>query len=168
MSMKRAIALGIVTIAIVVLIVLGNQTRELSTEIEITAPPDEVWAILTDLGQYGEWNPHIREAKGEIKEETKLTIRIEEPNGKSMTFKPTVTRVVPQKEFRWLGRLLLPGVFDGEHIFEISPINDDTIRFVQRENFRGVLVPFFWRKLNTDTRMGFEEMNIALKKRAES
>lgn len=84
-----------------------------------------------------------------------------------MTFKPTVTRVVPQKEFRWLGRLMFPRLFDGEHIFEIFSSGDGSVRFVQRETFRGVLVPFLWGKLDTDTRAGFEEMNVALKHRVE-
>ena len=39
---------------------------------------------------------------------------------------------------------------------------------VQREEFRGVLVPFFWKSLDTHTRQGFEAMNAALKQRAEA
>ena len=167
MKSKRGIAIGLLAALIIVLAVLANQTRELSTEIEISASPEEVWAILTDLNGYSEWNPHIREAEGQVQEGAKLKVRIQERSGKSMTFKPTVTRVDSTREFRWLGRLLFPRLFDGEHIYEIFPSSDGRVRFVQRENFRGILVPFFWRKLNTDTRAGFEEMNAALKKVAE-
>ena len=35
------------------------------------------------------------------------------------------------------------------------------------EAFSVLLVPFFWRSLDTQTRKGFEEMNQALKLRAE-
>ena len=38
-----------------------------------------------------------------------------------MTFAPTVIRAARNQELRWLGRLLLPGVFDGEHSFQLSP-----------------------------------------------
>jgi len=151
----------------VLLVVLGSQSRELNTEIEIEASPQTVWSILTDLGRYEAWNPHIREAEGEVSEGGKLTIQVEEAGGSSMTFEPTVTRVVPDVELRWLGRLLLPRVFDGEHIFEIQDLGGDRVRFVQRENFRGLLVLPLWGKLNTDTRQGFEAMNAALKMRAE-
>ena len=41
------------------------------------------------------------------------------------------------------------------------------LRLVQREIFTGVLVPFFAHGLDTDTQRGFEEMNQALKVRAE-
>ncbi len=141
--------------------------KELRTAIEINASADTVWAILTDLSQFAAWNPFMPEAEGEIREGARLRVRIAPPGGKAMTFKPTVTRVEPGREFRWLGHLLLPGLFDGEHIYEIAPLAEGGVRFVQREEFRGVLVPLLWKSLETNTRQGFEAMNAALKKRAE-
>ena len=108
------------------------------------------------------------EAEGEVREGARLRIRIEPPGGKGMVFKPTVTRVVPAREFRWLGHLLFPGLFDGEHIFEILPSAENRIRFIHREKFRGLLVPLLWGGLEVNTRRGFEAMNAALKKRAEA
>ncbi|HLE55364.1 MAG TPA: SRPBCC domain-containing protein [Thermoplasmata archaeon] len=61
----------------------------------------------------------------------------------------------------------IPGLFDGEHIFEIEPAGAGRTRFVQREVFRGLLVPVLARSLDRDTKRGFEEMNRALKMRAE-
>lgn len=142
--------------------------KELKTEIEINASASRVWAILTDLGQYAVWNAFIPEAEGEVKKGARLRVRIAPPGGKAMTFTPTVTLVEPERAFRWLGRLFLPGVFDGEHIYEITPLAEDRVRFVQREEFRGVLVPLFWKNLGTQTRQGFEAMNAALKQRAEA
>ena len=141
--------------------------RELTTEIEIDAPAGRVWAILTDLGQYEEWNPFIRDATGDVKPGSRLSVSIEPPGGRAMTFRPTVTLVSPGREFRWLGRFLMPGLFDGEHIFEVAPAGEGRTRLVQREQFRGVLVPLLWTGLATSTRQGFEAMNDALKKRAE-
>ena len=53
--------------------------------------------------------------------------------------------------------------------FSLSPWTQvDARGFVQREEFRGLLVPLFSRSLDTDTRRGFEAMNQALKERAEA
>ena len=168
MFTKRRLGLGILVVFVLLIVVLGAQSRELDTEIEIAASPETVWQILTDLSQYEDWNPHIVRAEGEVREGSRLTIQIEESDGSSMTFHPTVTRVVPNAEFRWLGRLLLPRLFDGEHIFEISALGNDRVRFLQRESFRGLLVLPFWGKLNTQTRHGFEAVNAAIKARAEA
>jgi len=83
-----------------------------------------------------------------------------------MTFKPTVLAAEPNRELRWLGRLLLPRLFDGEHSLRIEPTNGH-VRFVQSERFNGVLVPLFGRTLG-QTREGFVQMNEALKRRAEA
>jgi hypothetical protein len=62
---------------------------------------------------------------------------------------------------------LVPGLFDAEHFLIIQPLEDNRVRFVHREEFRGVLVPLFARSLENNTQRGFEEMNRALKERAE-
>ena len=38
--------------------------HEIRTEIDIEAPPDEVWAQLADLDAYAGWNPFITTAEG--------------------------------------------------------------------------------------------------------
>jgi len=84
-----------------------------------------------------------------------------------MTFKPKLLVVQPQKELRWLGHLFIPGLFDGEHIFELYENTDGSTTFVQREKFTGMLVSLFQKMLNTNTVAGFEAMNKKLKELAE-
>lgn len=141
--------------------------REIREDLLIHASAGTVWRLLTDFAQFPLWNPFIREASGEVREGARLRVRIEPPGGWGMTFRPTVLRVVPRRELRWRGRLLVPGLFDGEHIFEIEP-EEQGVRFVQREQFSGLLVPLLWSSLDTHTRQGFREMNVALKEKAEA
>lgn len=83
-----------------------------------------------------------------------------------MTFRPTVLVVDPNKELRWIGHLLIPGIFDGEHSFTIKPLNENQVLLIQNEEFNGLLIPFF-TSMFEDTGRSFEEMNRALKERAE-
>jgi hypothetical protein len=140
--------------------------RELRREIEIDAPPERVWAVVTDFAAYSEWNPFIRSISGELHEGAKLEVRIEPPGARAMTFKPTVRAVEGSRELRWLGRLLLPGVFVGEHSLRIDPLDGGRSRFVQSESFSGLLVGLFKGTL-AKTEAGFEQMNTALKARVE-
>jgi hypothetical protein len=140
--------------------------KEIRTEIEIGAVPERVWTVLMDFGSYAEWNPFIRRISGEPVVGSQLELRIEPPEGRGLTFKPSVRRAEANRGFAWLGHLVLPGIFDGEHHLELHPRNGGTL-FVQREEFKGILVPLFGRGLEK-TKRGFEQMNLALKERAEA
>jgi hypothetical protein len=98
----------------------------------------------------------------------RLRVTLDPPGGRQMTFRPKVLAVMPRRELRWRRRLLLPGVFDGEHRFAIEPFGAGRVRFVHEERFTGLLVPLFARGLDQHTRPGFDAMNAALKARAEA
>src|SRR2546430_10415714 len=98
--------------------------RELRREIDIEAPPAAVWAVLTDMHSYSEWNPFMPHLAGELREGAKLEVRIEPPGGRAMTFKPTVLGVEPERELRWRGRLPLPGTFDPADTLPLPPPDD--------------------------------------------
>jgi hypothetical protein len=141
--------------------------KELKTTIEIDASADAIWTVLTDFSRYSEWNPFIRSIHGKAKQGEQLEIFLQPPGGNGMTFRPVILALQPEYELRWMGRLILPGVFDGEHQFQIEPIGEHRTRLIHREVFSGLLVPLLWRNLDTQTRQGFEEMNHALKNRVE-
>ena len=141
--------------------------KELHSEIEINASVERVWDILTDFASYPQWNPFIRRISGEPKTGERLEVRLEPPGGMGITLRPTVLNAEPNRELRWLGRLLVKGLFDGEHSLAIQQLGENRVRFVQSEAFNGLLVPLLARSLDKSTRRGFEEMNRALKVRAE-
>src|SRR5262249_6943795 len=98
----------------------GVRMRELQTEIEIAAPAERVWQVLADFGAYPEWNPFIRRVTGEARTGARLEAHFQPEGARGMTFRPTVLNAEPNRELRWLGRLWLPGLFDGEHAFVLE------------------------------------------------
>jgi len=142
-------------------------THYLHTEIEIAASADRVWAVLSDLASYPQWNPFVRSAAGTLRQGERLQIVVQPDGGKAMRFSPVVLTVEPTREIRWLGRFLFPGLFDGEHSFVIESLGENKVRFIQNERFGGVLVGIMRRSLDRGTKSGFEAMNHALKARAE-
>jgi hypothetical protein len=135
--------------------------------IEIDAPPAAVWSILTDTGAYPDWNPFITKLAGDFTVGSTLEVRIEPPNAKPMTFKPTVLAAQPEHELRWLGRFIIPGLVDGEHTLRIEPLAEGRSRFIQTERFSGLLVRPL-KSMLCKTGLGFEQMNASLKARAEA
>jgi len=135
--------------------------------IEIDASPTTVWSVLTDTDAYPDWNPFMTKLAGAFTVGATLEVRIEPPTARPMTFKPTLLAVEPERELRWLGRFILPGLVDGEHSLRIEPLAEGRSRFIQTERFSGLLVRPL-RSMLGKTELGFEQMNAALKARAES
>jgi hypothetical protein len=144
----------------------------IDTAIDIAADANTVWRVLTDFAAYPEWNPFIRSLAGSPTLGSRLVAAIQPAGQAAMTFRPVVQIVeapgaaAPGK-FAWLGKFLISGLFDGRHEFEIVSTATG-VRFIQREQFSGVLVPLLWKKIGLSTEAGFHAMNQALKVRAES
>ncbi|MFB0544750.1 MAG: SRPBCC family protein [Asgard group archaeon] len=151
----------------VILLLALFYSKEISSEIEIESSAEQVWQHLTDFESFPEWNPFIRKASGKVKAGERIEVFLQLPESKGMTFRPKLLKVEPNRELRWLGRLVIPRVFDGEHIFTIEEVGEGRVRFFQREKFRGFLAPLFLAMIKSSTLHGFEEMNKALKERAE-
>lgn len=140
--------------------------EELRTEIEFEGTPEEVWAVLTDLPAYPEWNPFIERVDREFLVGGKLDVRLQPVGERGITMHPTVLVAEPGRELRWIGHLMIPGIFDGEHSFLIEEAGPGRVRFVQSERFGGILLPLMWKKLRDGgTAKGFRAMNEALARR---
>ena len=115
--------------------------KTLYSSVDIDASPQHVWDILIDFAAYPTWNPFITRIAGTPVVGSRLDARLEPPGGMGITMHPTVLEVVPGSALRWLGHLLVSGVFDGEHHFVLEPLETNRTRLVQQERFRGLLVP---------------------------
>jgi len=140
--------------------------KEIRTEIDIKASPEKVWEVLTDFNNFPQWNPFIRQINGDPKVGTKLKIHLQTSSGKSRTYRPTVTKVEPNRELRWSGKSFIPGMFNGERIFSIE-LKTNHVRFVHREIFTGLGVALAGNRLDKDMYQSFEKMNDAFKEEVE-
>ncbi|HLM54824.1 MAG TPA: SRPBCC domain-containing protein [Pyrinomonadaceae bacterium] len=141
---------------------------DIHTEIEIGAPPEVVWRVLTDFKAFPDWNPFVTSVSGEPEEGARLRITVKVPDGPVVKFKPTVLRAERARELRWIGRLAVPGFFSGEHFMKLEPAEGGrATRFVHGEHIEGLLLPFMGGTLRK-SRRGYDLMNEALKARAEA
>ncbi len=141
---------------------------ELRTEIEIDAPQQLVWDILVDFPSYPAWNPYIPDIHGELRPGSYLSVHAKPSGTYGRTFRPEVLMVEPPVEFRWVGRVAIPGLFNGEHIFRLEPLGDARVRFVHREEFTGPMIIGHRLFRYGAAKRGFTEMNEALKRHAEA
>lgn len=139
----------------------------LETKIEINASAERVWAVLMAFPAYERWNPFIRSIEGGPIVGERLKVLIEPPGGKALRFEPRVLVVEPEIEFRWQGRVLFPGLFDGQHYFVLEKLAEKKVLLHHGERFSGLLLPFLKSAIEGPTRQGFIAMNEALRHEAE-
>ncbi|MGW6055929.1 SRPBCC family protein [Streptomyces sp. NPDC055189] len=140
--------------------------RRISTDVQISAEPADVWAVLTDFARYPEWNPFIVAASGDLAPGAHLSLKLRQVSGRHLVITPKVVAAEPGALLRWRGKLWVRGVFDGEHTFRLTPREGGT-HLEQSETFGGVLVPV----LSTVVRQTvgrFNDLNEALKSRVEA
>ncbi len=137
------------------------------SEILIHASPERVWKEFTAFETYPSWNPFIKSLKGKVVVGAKIEVVLTPPGKKGMTFKPEVLAFDSLSQLRWIGKLIVKGIFDGEHVFLIKDNKDGTTTFMQFERFKGILIPFMKKMLDGNTLNGFRQMNEALKFRCE-
>ena len=114
--------------------------RVVHTEIEIPAPPAEVWAVLSDAAGYAEWNPVIVRVEGEYREGASLSNTVRESPDKESVMTSKVIRFAPERELNQFGGVR--GILTFDHQWLLEPIDGGT-RVVQHEEYRGIGV-WFW------------------------
>jgi hypothetical protein len=141
--------------------------RTIRSTIEIRAPIEVVWDILTDFAAYPEWNQHIRRIRGQPAAGARMAIESRPPGGHVIAMRPLIVTWDPPHELRWRGIFLTGRLFTGEHGFRLQEMGERSVRFAQDETFSGLLVPLYAAMRLGHTRQGFEQVNQALRERAE-
>lgn len=140
---------------------------ELRSEVEIGAPLEHVYTVLTDFRQYESWNPFLTSVSGELAVGRKLSVEMSLPEGNTYVLEPEVTQVQELAELRWRTRFVAAGLLEAEQFFLLKESSAGGTRVVQGLNFSGFLLRFSGKTLTLSAR-GAVYMNQALKKRAES
>lgn len=141
--------------------------RRIDTHIDIEAPRERVWNVLSDWPGYGHWNPFVVRLSGRPKVGARLEVALI-IDGTTMRFTPRLLDYDEGRRFCWRGQFGVPGVVDGEHSFELEDLGEGRTRLHHAERFTGILVGLTWGLFGSKTERGFVKMNEALKRRCET
>jgi len=109
--------------------------------------------------------PEIRDAVHEMRIGRPFRV-VMSSEGRSTTLTVTLLAANPSRHIRWRGHLWVPGLFDGEHSFEIIQESRESVLLIQEEKFSGILVSFLSRTIDK-TKEKFGEANATVKTMAE-
>lgn len=131
--------------------------RETSVAIDIAAPPETVWQLLTDSERYKSWNSTIVELNGQIALGSQIRLRSQ--LAPTRVFKLRVKEFVLNERLAW-------GDAMGTRVFTLSKISDRATRFVMTERIGGPIFPLF-ASLIPSFDESFNQFALDLKKAAE-
>ena len=126
----------------------------------IDASPDEVWAVVADVGRYTDWDSGVR-IEGRVAPGEKLKIHSEASPGRAFAVKVTE---LERDRMTWSGGMPL-GLFKGVRTYRVAP-EDGGTRFTMREEYTGPMLPLIWRSM-PDLQPSFDRFARGLKERVE-
>ena len=129
----------------------------------IDAPPEQVWAVLTDAPAYAQWDSGVQKVEGRIAPGEKIKVVSEANPGRAFPVK--VAQFEPAQRMVWSGGMPL-GLFKGVRTFTLTPEGSAT-RFEMREEYTGPLLPVIWKSM-PDLGPSFEQFARGLKAKAEA
>lgn len=111
--------------------------KAFETTLLIPAPPDRIWALLTDAQAYPRWNPTVTRVDGTIRLGEKITVHARISPDRA--FPVTVAALETNQRMVWSSGMPL-GAFKGERTFTLTPRPDGAgVDFKMREEFTGWL-----------------------------
>jgi len=146
---------------------MTRTSRCVRAEIEIDAPIDRCWRILTDFDRYSEWNAFTPKVETTLAIGDPIHLHARMIGERTMHRVEYVTRNQPYElgwEMQMGGRVLL----QAERIQRLTPIDEHRTHYVSEDCFRGWLRPIVLGLFGRSMERGFTDCALGLKKAAES
>jgi uncharacterized protein YndB with AHSA1/START domain len=118
-------------------------TARFHVERHIAAPPERVWALLTDARSYAAWNRAVVSIEGDIRSGS--SIRLVSTVNPKRTFTLAVSAVDAPRTMTWSDGMPL-GLFTGERVFQLTP-RDGGTGFAMTESYRGPMAGLITRAI---------------------
>jgi uncharacterized protein YndB with AHSA1/START domain len=138
--------------------------KSFATQIDIQAPGDKVWRILTDLPRWTRWNSTVERTVGNVEPGAKVTVFVKQSPGRAFPLR--VTELDAPHRMVWTGGMPL-GLFKGTRVYELAAPSTAATVFSMKEDYTGPLAGLIGKSI-PDLQAAFDEFARCLKREAES
>lgn len=133
--------------------------------LEINAPSEVVWEVITDFASYKEWNPFILECESSLKPGDPIDLKV-----KLFAFpqpqREWVKEFVPGRRFAYNMKPVPGGALSSQRSHDLQPAGPAT-RYQSYFHLDGWLMPVVRGLMRSRLEAGFEGMTQGIKRRAE-
>jgi len=142
--------------------------RVYTAEVEIDAPIDEVWAALTDLDAYPEWNPFTPSMRSSLTVGDPVDMRVRMAKlGVTLRQRETVRAVEAPTKLVW-GEDMMGGLVRAERVQTLTELDDGRTRYRTEDVIEGPLGPLVFLLFGPSIQAGFDGVAEALAARVSA
>lgn len=134
---------------------------------EIDAPAELVWQVITDFPRYGEWNPFVTECRSSLipGEPIDMVVRL---GGRPRRQREWIRSHTPGHELSYSMRPVALGTLHSLRSHTLTPLGDHRTRYESHFELNGWLHPVVVALLGKHLKAGFAGMTAGIQQRAES
>ena len=138
--------------------------KSFATRIDIQAPIDTIWQILTDLPGWTRWNSTVERTVGNVAPGATIKVFVRQSPGRA--FPVRVTELDAPRRMVWVGGMPL-GLFKGTRVYALAAASaTHAVAFSMREDYTGPLAGLIGKSI-PDLQPAFDEFGQCLKRAAE-
>lgn len=140
---------------------------EINHEIDINAPAESVWAVITDFSSYSQWNPFVVEAKSSLKpgEPIDMKVKLLGPVQRQVEI---ILEVDQGKGFAYCMKPFPFGALASRRSHKIIDLGDGRSHYSSHFELKGWMMPLVRSMMSGALERGFNDMSFAIKHRAEA
>src|SRR5688500_3648499 len=109
----------------------GSMGKSFAASVDIAAPAEKVWSILTDVASWPTWNTTVDKVQGAVAPGSTVTVYVKASPGQA--FPVTVTTLDAPTRMVWTGGMPL-GLFKGARTYTLAPTGEG-VTFAMREDY---------------------------------
>ncbi|MEU7138172.1 SRPBCC domain-containing protein [Nocardia sp. NPDC046473] len=135
--------------------------------VDIDAPADLVWQVITDFPRYGEWNSFVSECSSSLVpgEPIDMLVRLGPRPRRQREF---IRSHTPGRELSYSMKPVPLGTLHSLRSHTLTPLDGDRTRYESHFELAGWLHPVVVALLGKHLQRGFAGMTAGIKERAES
>ncbi|WP_405495198.1 SRPBCC domain-containing protein [Nocardia sp. NBC_00511] len=140
----------------------------IDNSVEIEAPAELVWQVLTDVDNYGDWNPFVIECKTTLEPGSPIDMRVRLIGPSPRKQREFIATNTPGKEFSYNMKPAPLGLLSSKRTHTLTPLGDGRTRYDSHFELNGPVSPLVATLMGSALHKGFGGMTAGVKLRAES
>ena len=146
---------------------MASTPKCVRAEVEIDAPIERVWQILTDIDRYGEWNPFTPQAETTLEIGDPIPLHVRLVGERLVRRVERVTRNEPYT-LGWDMKMGARFLLYAERVQVLTAVDQNRTHYKTEDCFTGWLRPLVLGLFGKAMERGFVDCALGLKKAAEN